>query len=170
VTAIGKHPYSWWGLWVLASTAALTGFWLVQFAIAQVNRYGDSSSWSLAIVASAAFVAGLAGWARLISADQRKALALAAWALGSNLFVFICSYVTFQIVLGTFMRPCNPGQENGPSSVLWLIPALVYYPVGFAALTRLRWIRVVWPLAVLACVIALFVVKLIWTTGSGCGD
>jgi hypothetical protein len=157
------------GLWLVAVSAALTGFWLAPTAFIAAIDQSDIQHWSYAAFGLLLLAAGTTGWAWLVSDGRRRLDTHAFQALLVNFVVVALSVYPFLFVAINH-RLCDPGDENGPAAIAWLAPAFAYYLIGYVGFTRKRWIRVLWPLAVAAGVLALLAVELIWKTGSGCGD
>jgi hypothetical protein len=157
------------GLWFVCVGAALTGFWLAPGALLAALNHSGAQYWAYAALGLILLVAGIAGWARLISVRHQRVTTRAYQALFINFVVIALALFPYALVF-TGRRLCNPGQASGPAAIAWLAPALAYYLTGYVGFARKRWIRVLWPLAVAVGILALLAVELIWTTGSGCGD
>ena len=157
------------GLWLVAAGAALTGIWLAPVAAFVAAQRHEGWVWILAAAGWITFAGGVVGWSRLASVQPGYALWMATQALLLGVLAFVLSEVA-TVFVSIPQRVCGPGDPNGPPGITWLVPALVYYAIGYAGFARMRWIRVAWPLAVAAAVFAVLVVGLIGTTGSGCGD
>jgi hypothetical protein len=158
------------GLRFVAFTAALTGFWLVPTAlIAAINQRGVQH-WAYATFGLIMLVGGVLGWSRYSnSGSRRRELVRITQTVSITFVTFVIAWVVAGDI-GINHRVCLPGETNGPSTIFWLAPMIAYYSIGYAGFARSRWIRFLWPLAVVVGVFALLAVGLIWTTGSGCGD
>jgi len=157
-------------LWLVAVTAILTGFWLAPSATIVASGTGGGRLWILACGAWIVFAGGMLRWSgSLSSTTRRDELVRLAQIAVVTFAAFITTWVVAALI-GMNYRACRPGQSDGPSTIAWLAPALVYYSLGYLGFARLRWLRLIAPLAVIAAVFTLLAVELIWTTGSGCGD
>jgi hypothetical protein len=157
-------------LWLVAVTANLTGFWLAPSATIVASGTGGGRLWILAGSAWIVFAGGILGWSSSLSSTSRRSeLVRLAQIAVVTFAAFITTWVIAALI-GMNYRACRPGQLNGPSTIAWIAPAIVYYSLGYLGFARLRWLRAIAPLAVIAAVLTLLAVEVIWTTGSGCGD
>jgi len=157
------------GLWFGFVGAALSGFWLAPATLVVAAKHGDLQHWMYAVCGLLLLVAGIAGWAWLVSVEPRREFLRVTQAAVITFAAFAISW-WIAAIIGMFHRACLPGETNGPATMTWLAPAIAYYPLGFLGFVRFRRLQLIWPLAVIAAVFVLLAVELIWTTGSGCGD
>ena len=162
-------------LWFISVSATLTGLWLAPGALLVAIGNADLSVWIVAGIGWIVLIGGVLGWSHYSnSGSRRQELVRITQTVFITFVTFVVAwYVTG--VIGINYRVClpggkNAGETNGPSAIFWLAPAIAYYSLGYAGFARSRWIRFLWPLAVIAGVFVLFAIDLIWTTGSGCGD
>ena len=163
------------GLWFVSVTAALTGFWLAPGALLVAIGNADLRVWIVAGIGWIVLIGGVLGWSRYSNSGSRRQELVRITQTAFITFVTFVGAWYVTAVIGINYRVClpggtNAGETNGPSAIFWLAPAIAYYSLGYAGFARSRWIRFLWPLAVIAGVFVLFAIDLIWTTGSGCGD
>lgn len=157
-------------LWLVAVTAILTGVWLAPSATSIAIVKTDSRLWILACGAWIVFAGGMLGWSGSLSSASRSHELVQVAQVAVVTFAALISAWVIAGVIGINYRACRPGQLSGPSTIAWLAPAIVYYSLGYLGFARLRWLRLIAPVAVITAVFTLLAVELIWTTGSGCGD
>lgn len=161
ISELISSPRNW--LRFVAASAILTGFWFAPTA--------TQWHWGFALLGWAMLVGGvivylstsapglrMRGAARLV---QTMLLAVGA---------FVITQIPLGLVGGGVYRLCQPGEQNGPAMASWLVPAAIYYAIGYTGFANSRWLRIALPVAVAAGMIGLLAVEIIWTSGSGCGD
>ena len=163
-----SSPRHW--LRFVAASAILTGLWFAPTATARA--FDSYQPWHP--------VFALLGWAMLAGgviaylftsapSPRMSGAARLARTILMTVGAFIITWFPIAL-LGVNYRLCRPGEQNGPSMASWLVPAAIYYAIGYTGFANSRWLRIALPVAVAAGTIGFLAVEIIWTSGSGCGD
>ena len=155
------------GLWFVFVGAALTGFWLAPVTLIDAIGQRDVQHWTYAVCGLLLLVAGIAGWIWLVSAEPRREIGRVIQTAGVTILAFLPT-LWIVVAIGFKYSTCGPGEANGPATIAWLAPVIVYYSLGYLGFARSRWLHLIWPLAAVAAVLVLLAIEVIWTTGFGC--
>ena len=150
--------FAQFGLWFAAVTAILIG---PLFGIGFLGPHNLLVI--LPVVAGwLAFVGGLILWSRLSSSETpRSRLTHAGFALLFSLVTVVA--IGFPVAaLSTRDSECSADRIHAAPLPIALIPLILYFGIGYFAFTRSRRLRWAWPLAFACCLVAQFVILLIW--------
>jgi hypothetical protein len=152
-------------LWLVAVTAALTGFLLTIGAFAYADLDHNARYWPLA-TGALVLVGGSIGWSALGRTETTKRLVLVSIAILISLIALFA--VGFPVAVLTSFQ-CGEGEGVSVLRLSGLLIPAVYYAIGYYGFAHPRRLLYIWPLAVVAGLFVYLTLDLVWKATSGCG-